>query len=78
LATIIFGGFECIKVNRNHEIFRLGVEFGMQETERFELREGHLLKIHKNNLSPTQNLELEVFIRHPGDQFAELSEMDQW
>jgi hypothetical protein len=78
LATIIFGRFESMKINKEHEIFRLGVKLGMLEENRFEPREGHLLKIHANNLSSNQILELEVFKKNPGAQFAELSEIDQW
>jgi hypothetical protein len=78
VATIISEEFECLKLNRNHKIFRFCVELGMQDLERFELSEGHLLKIHKANLSTSQNQELEFFIKHPGAQFAELLEVDQW
>ncbi len=78
LGTIIFGRYESVKIHKEHEIYRLGVQLGLQEENRFEPREGHLLKIHENNLSPNQILKLEVFKRNPGAQFAELLEIDQW
>jgi len=78
IATIIHEGFDLIRINRNHEIFRIGVEMGLVEKKRFELREGHLLRIHRSNLSPLQLSELEDFIINPGAQFAEIPEADQW
>lgn len=78
IATIIREGFDSIRINRNHEIFRIGVGMGFVEKKRFELREGHLLRIHRSNLSPLQLSELENFILNPGAQFAEILEVDQW
>jgi N-acetylglutamate synthase-like GNAT family acetyltransferase len=78
VATLITEGFDSLKLNRNHEISTYAITQNMLCSERFESREGHLLRIHETNLNIMQKQLLERFIRHPGTQRAELLEIDQW
>jgi len=78
IATLIKEGFDSLQLNKNHEISKYAISQNMFYSERFELREGHLLKIHDANLDTRQKQALEQFIRFPGSQFAELLEIDQW
>lgn len=78
IATLTIGGFDCLKLNRNHKIAQYAISRGMQFSERFELREGHLFRVHGINLNVSQRKELEGFIQFPGNQIAEILEIDQW
>ena len=78
IATLINEGFDSIELNGNHKISNYALTQKMFYSERFELREGHLLRIHKANLDIHQKQILEQFIRFPGSQRAELLEIDQW
>jgi hypothetical protein len=78
IATLKLGGFDCLKLNRNHKIAQYAISQDMQLSERFELREGHLLRVHGTNLNVSQRKELEAFTKFPGNQIAEILEIDQW
>lgn len=78
LEFISSNGYKTIKLNAEHQVFQQAVRTGMPHSHRFEIKEGHLLKIHLENLKPKHFKYLESFIRHPGSRSAEISEMDQW
>lgn len=78
LSTLLSEGFDCLKLHRDHEISNYAVSQGMHYSERFESREGHLLKIHIENLSVSQARDLETYTKFPGTQSAEILEIDQW
>ena len=78
IAIIVNQGYKYLQLNRNHKIFQYAISRGMHDSDRFELREGHLLQVHKQNLNICQHKELGIFLEHPGVQCAEIPEIDQW
>jgi GNAT superfamily N-acetyltransferase len=78
VSTLLSEGFDCLKLHRDHEISKYAVSQGMEYSERFESREGHLLRIHIENLTAPQVKDLEAYTKFPGAQSAEILEIDQW
>jgi hypothetical protein len=76
----ILGAASCLKINefvlnRNHLIFDYALKKNFQIVDRFEEKEGHLLKIHPKNL-PTVSSFFPIAIGP--DHFSEICELDQW
>lgn len=78
ISSIMEKGMNCLQLHAHHEISRFVIAEQKLYSERFELREGHLLKLHEANLNMSQMQMLGQYIRFPGSQKAEILEIDQW
>lgn len=75
LRAVAALGINKFELNRNHRVFGKAISNLFQYVDRFEEKEGHLLRIHESNF-PTAGLSHPIAIGQ--DQYVEICEMDQW
>jgi hypothetical protein len=78
IEIMIANGLKRLRINAEHEIIKSAKAAGFYYSQRFEQKEGHLLKAHQANLSHNSYQNLDIFFKSPGAEIAEVAEIDQW
>lgn len=72
-----YQSISSVNLHSKHAFHKYLVNQGAKNLERFELREGHLIKFHANLESVFQG-EFSALIKHPGQEYFEVPYFDQW
>jgi hypothetical protein len=72
-----YQSISSVNLHSKHAFHKYLVYEGARSLERFELREGHLIKFHANLESVFQG-EFSGLIKHPGQEYFEVPYFDQW